>query len=271
MHPIDVAEQLSRLPAQPMAALLVLRVAEDPDASPAELGRIVAMDPALSVRVMRLANSPHNGSASVVHSAARAVFQLGFTTVKAIAAAAASTLLADEVSLGPRHYWAHSIAVASGASVASGVLGIAENEAFSAGLLHDIGAAVLHRFAPERYDALVAGVVPGQLGRMERESFGMTHAEAGAQALALWHFPDQLVEAIRSHHDAVSSASLLTQAVILGEALAERAEPLHLGEGSPRLGETLEALGLASSLERTLVERTRAELAKIEAFLEAVG
>ena len=95
----------------------------------------------------------------------------------------------------------------------------------------------------------------------------MTHEEAGARALDLWHFPEQLVEAIRSHHEPVSSASPLTQAVILGEALAERVDPLHLAEGSPRLGETFESLGLATSLERTLLERTRSELDKIEMFL----
>jgi putative nucleotidyltransferase with HDIG domain len=270
MHAVDIADQLSRLPAQPTAALLVLRVVEDPDASPAELGRIVAMDPALSVRVMRLANAPHNGPGSVVHSAERAVYQLGFTTVKAIAAAAASTLLADDVRLGPPSYWIHSIAVASGAAVASDVLGIAENEAFSAGLLHDIGSAVLHRSDPARYDDMVAGVSPGQLGRAERELFGTTHPETGARALELWHFPPPLVEAIRDHHEPVSSASPLTQAVILGEALAERVEPLHLAEGSPRLGETVAALGLAPAHERMLVERTRSEIDKIAAFLGVV-
>ncbi len=269
MHAVDVAEQLSRLPAQPTAALLVLRVVEDPDASPAELGRIVAMDPALSVRVMRLANAPHNGPGCVVHSAERAVFQLGFTTVKAIAAAAASTLLADDVHLGPSSYWIHSIAVASGAAVASDVLGVAENEAFSAGLLHDIGSAVVHRSDPERYDALIAGVAPGELGRVEQELFGTTHQEAGARALELWNFPETLVEAIRGHHDPVSSASPLTQAVILGEALAERVEPLQLPEGSPRLGETVAALGLTPRQERMLLERTRSELDKIAAFLGA--
>ena len=57
--PTDIASHLSRMPAQPFAATLILRLVDDPDASPAQLARLVEMDPVLSARVMRLANSPH--------------------------------------------------------------------------------------------------------------------------------------------------------------------------------------------------------------------
>src|SRR5271170_7424617 len=94
MTTIDVAELLTRFPAQPLAARLILRLVEDPDASPAQLARLIEMDPALSARVMRLANSPHYAVHDGVHSAARAVILLGVSTVRGLAAAAASSLLA---------------------------------------------------------------------------------------------------------------------------------------------------------------------------------
>src|SRR5579875_231639 len=144
MPPIDLAEQLTRFPAQPLAARLVLRLIEDPEAGPAQLARLVEMDPALSARVMRLANAPHNSTHGGVRSAERAVILLGFETVRGLAAAAASSLLADTVDLGPLDYWAHTIAVAASTAVAGELLGLPENESFSAGLLHDIGTALFH-------------------------------------------------------------------------------------------------------------------------------
>jgi len=270
---IDVAEMLSRLPAQPVAAMLVLRLAEDPDTSPAELGRLVEMDPALSARVMRLANSPHSGARGAVSSASRAVLQLGFSTVKGIAAAAATSLLGDDVDLGPPDHWIHAVAVAAGASAASELLGVPSNEAFSAGLLHDVGALVLHRFDPARYAQARADALrltsAGALDHAERAAFGTAHADAGADALEIWRFPRSFVDAVRRHHAPPASGRPLAQAVVLGEAIAAQLEPLALGEDQPRLEATADALGLPTSACRTLTAQATKEMAAIASFLGA--
>ncbi|HVB06058.1 MAG TPA: HDOD domain-containing protein [Acidimicrobiales bacterium] len=269
MARIDVAAQLTNMPAQPFAAMLILRLVDDPDASPAQLARLVEMDPVLAARVMRLANSPATGVRSGVNSAARAVILLGFSAVRAIAAAAASCLLSEEVDLGPVDYWAHSVTVGAAASVAAEVLGVAQNESFSAGLLHDIGSALLHRADPARYVDISANRGTRTLGDAEREAFGVSHAEAGADALGLWHFPTSFVDAVATHHCSVSGASPLAQAVILGEALAERVEPVRRGENVLRLEDVLRDLGLSPALRPTLLSRTRSEIQGIRTFLEA--
>lgn len=273
MTNVDVAEQLSHLPAQPVAALLVIRLVEDPETSPAELGRLVEMDPALSARVMRLANSAHSGGHGAVRSAARAVLQLGFSTVKGIAAAAATSLLADNVDLGPPEHWVHAVATAAGASIAADVLGVPPSESFSAGLLHDVGSLVLHRCDRALYTSVVerAAAHPGSggLDDAEREAFGMTHAEAGADALEIWQFPASFVDAVRRHHDPVSSVRPLGQAVILGGAIAALVEPVELGEHHARLEPTLAELGMSPTLGRALVSRTKQELEGIVSFLES--
>lgn len=266
---IDVAEELSRLPAQPLAALAVLRLVEDPETSPADLGRLVETDPALCARVMRLANSRHAGAHGAVRSASRAVLQLGFSTVKGVAAAAATSLLADEVDLGPVDHWVHAVAVASGAAAAAELLEVPAHEAFSAGLLHDVGALVLHRTDAARFAAVRARVHAGRasLDDAEREAFGTTHADAGADALEIWQFPRSFVDAVRRHHDPVSTLRPLGQAVVLGEAVAARIEPVALGEPQPQLGPTLEALALPGSSTRGLLARARDETAELAAFL----
>jgi putative nucleotidyltransferase with HDIG domain len=265
----NVAEQLTRMPAQPLAAMQIVRLVDDPDASPAELGRLIEMDPALSARVIRLANSPLYSVTTAVRSAARAVLLLGFTTVRGVAAAAASSLLTENPNLGPDDHWAHSVSVAAAASVAASLLGVAENEAFSAGLLHDIGAALLHGADPDRYDAMVRESAPGELAAAEASLFGMTHAEAGAEALELWEFPQSFVQAIRTHHDPVGQVNPLAQAVILGEALA-RESGLSSPEQLKPLSQIIDDLGLVRADCRQLLERTARELGEIGQFLGAI-
>jgi putative nucleotidyltransferase with HDIG domain len=269
MTPVNIAEQLTRLPAQPFAATLILRLLEDEEASLAELGRLIEMDPALSARVIRLANSPYYHLRDSVTSASRAVILLGVDAVRAVAASAAMCLLENEVNLGPADYWAHSISVAAGASVSAEALGVSTGEAFSAGLLHDIGTALLHRGDPARYDALYESAPPGGLCEAELSEFGVTHCDAGAEALATWHFPKAFVRAIASHHSPITAAAPLGQAIILGEALAERLDPLRTAEVQHSLEHLMAELGIAPNLRTTLLERTRRQLAEITKFVGA--
>ncbi|MDA8291998.1 MAG: HDOD domain-containing protein [Actinomycetota bacterium] len=270
MTGIDVAEELARLPAQPLAALAVLRLAEDPEASPADLGRLVETDPALCARVMRLANSHRSGAHGPIRSASRAVLQLGFQTVKGVAAAAATSLLADDVDLGPVDQWVHSVAVASGASAAAALVGVPEHEAFSAGLLHDVGALVLHRADPRTFARVrseAAGGTATSLAEAERAAFGTSHADAGADALEIWEFPGSFVDAVRRHHDPVATLRPLGQAVVLGEAVAAAVEPVDVGEPQPSLEATLEALGIPRGSARMLVAGARDATSEVAGFL----
>jgi putative nucleotidyltransferase with HDIG domain len=255
------------MPAQPLAAMRILQLVENPDASLAELVRVVDMDPALSARVMRMANSRPYGTLSV-RSASRAVVLLGFDTVKAISAAAACGLLAENVNLGPRDFWSHSVSVAAGASVAAGLLGVTQRDAFSTGLQHDLGAALLHRCDPDAYDAIVASTPAAQLLGAERDRFDIDHAQAGAAALETWQFPKILVQAVRTHHDPLDSVNRLAQTVILGHAVAERIDPSERPDDDRSLEMILDQLGLPLSTRRELLAKTRVDLDRISRYME---
>ncbi|MER3453379.1 MAG: hypothetical protein C4344_07060, partial [Acidimicrobiia bacterium] len=131
-----LAKELIRLPAQPVAAVRVLKMVEDPRASAADLARLIEADPALSARVIRLANAPYYGLARRVSSASRAVVLLGFSTVRAIAVSAACGLLDDHVRAGSSRAWLHSLTTAAASSVVARALGYPTPDAFSVGLLH---------------------------------------------------------------------------------------------------------------------------------------
>ena len=241
----ELIQQLGQLPAQPTAALRVLWLLDDPDWSLGDLSRIIEADPALSTRVIHLANAPFYGLSAKVSSAMRAVTVLGQTTVRALAAVSAGGLLDHHGRAVPEGFWAHATAVAAGASTVARHLRVPASDAFTAGLLHDLGVALLHRHDPQRYSAVLqfAALDPQEHLTFEHQVFGTDHARAGGAVLQAWRFPDVLTEAVAAHHDPAGDLGALTRCVIAGEALAAAV-------GAPGWGKPLdpeEALSVAGA------------------------
>jgi len=266
MLPTSVRVILPTVPAQPFAALRVLDIVDDPDASAARLAKVIEVDPVLSFRVLRAANASWQGSARSIGSVSRAVSLLGFTAVKAIAAAATTPLLLSDAPAGLADHWAHSIAVACASGVAAGVMGVSKNDAFSAGLLHDLGSSLLYHADRSGYRTMLERVPPGGLLAAEAETFGQAHPAVAEAALSEWQFPDTLVEAVGNHHRALRIVSPLTQAVILGEALAQSIEPCWTAEGITSVQDVAAELALERQLPR-LLDRARDEIDRTVAFV----
>ena len=240
------ADELTRMSAQPVAAMHVLRMVEDPRSSTADLAQVIESDPVLSARVMRLANSPYYGLSRKVSSASRAVVMLGFSTVRALAVSAAYGLVSEDAAMGPNDFWTHSLTTAVCTSVVARQLSGPVSDAFSAGLLHDMGTALLHRRDPAAVAAL-HGLPASLLLGAEIETFGTDHARAGAAALEMWRFPPSFVRAVATHHTPPAAVpEILGRAVIAGEALADALEGDGFAGSEPVVSpaEALDALGI---------------------------
>lgn len=215
--------ELERLPAQQAAAVRVLYVADDPTSSASDLAAAVRVDPVLTAQVMRLANSAFYGLSGRVRSSDFAVTVLGFATVRSLAAAHAAGAIGEDAVI-PVDFWAHAAASAAGAAQVCARLGVARPEAFSLGLLHDLGAAVLCRLDPAGFRAIeerASAPDTRQAALFEKRAFGMDHAAVGGTALAAWRFPAELVEAIATHHEPLTSTSGKWQRCLAaGQALA---------------------------------------------------
>lgn len=266
MKTVDLVEDLNRLPAQPAAALKVLRLIEDPRSSAADLARLVEADPILSARVMRLANAPYYGLSRKVGSASRAVVLLGFSTVRALAVSAACSLLADDATLGPAGYWSHSVAVAASASVVAHELGVPPGEAFSAGLLHDLGVALLFRRDRAGYHDLVtrAGHDPSSILQLEANELGITHTDMGAAALEAWRFPPAFVRAVADHHHAPERVgNSLGRLVVAGQAVAGLLGDLPVHVPPTDVDSAFDAVGLPAEHARPIALAARREIEEL--------
>ncbi|MEW6476401.1 MAG: HDOD domain-containing protein [Actinomycetota bacterium] len=199
---VDVLiEQLERLPAQPSVAVRTVWVADQPQSSSKDLAAALTADPALTARVLRLANSAYYGLSRRIADVAFAVTVVGFPTVRAMAAVHASGLFEPGEHSVPDGYWEHSVATASLCSVLAPRAGVRPNQAFPLGLLHDLGSALLFRADPERYEAVQAEARGGRtLRAAEKAAFGMAHDDAAARVFSAWRFPETFIEAVADHH-----------------------------------------------------------------------
>jgi HD-like signal output (HDOD) protein len=156
----DVLEELQKLPLRPSAVSHALVVLDNPEASALEVANALQSDPSLCARLLHLANSPYFGLSGKVTSAERAIIALGNSVVRSLAVSTAAGMFSESPDSMPPGFWDHSIAVAAGASVAARTCGLAAGDAMCAGLMHDLGAALLYRLDRVDYSTRLAAGTP---------------------------------------------------------------------------------------------------------------
>jgi HD-like signal output (HDOD) protein len=260
---LDLVAELEALPANPSSAMRVLYLAEDANSSASDLGRVVGSDPSLTARIMKVANSAYYGLSGRVSSATFAVTVLGFDTVRAIAAATAAGITGDSGTL-PDQFWSHAAMVAVSCSLVAPRVSVRGPEAFSLGLLHDLGEALLHRgLGPLPADAPVEAHDADRVA-YERERWGIDHATAASRVLGAWWFPEEFTHAVAIHHDGPKAArSNLQKALIGGEAVAR----CTAGVEPDWVASTLALVGLEPSTVAPLAEQVRVEAEGLAASL----
>ena len=202
----DFISRLKSLPSIPAAYTELVAAAGDPDASVRQLGGIVSKDLAMTSKVLHLVNSSLFGLRRPILDPGEACIYLGVDNIKALVLALGvfsqyrrSGLFSVEELQG------HSLRTAALAKriAASEQLSKADiDEAFLAGMLHDVGKLVLAINFPREYDECIASARDRNIPIFEAESstFGITHAETGMYLLRLWGLPDTVAEAVGFHH-----------------------------------------------------------------------
>jgi HD-like signal output (HDOD) protein len=203
-----IAPKLGRLPTLPSTYFEVLKRVESRDASADSVGEVIARDPAATARVLQMVNSAAFALAQKVSDPAHAVLLLGMDTVKSLVLSLQvfnKVERARQTGFSMEQLWEHSSLVAKKARDI--VLHQTADErlagdAFTAGLLHDMGRIILASNLTKEYAAVVtaARLKSCFLHEEELAQLGVTHAQVGAYLLGLWGMPASLVEAAALHH-----------------------------------------------------------------------
>lgn len=223
----EVASAVAELPPMPSSIGEVISACDDHDMTVGELSQVILRDQNLTANILKLANSAFYGHARRVTTATEAVVLLGFSAVKSLAISShTSRLLAGALpgyGLRQGELWRHSIAVAFTARrLAIEVQLSPVEEAFVAGLLHDIGKTLLSSHMEHAFDEVTRIAQERRIPfhEVEHELLGFDHAELGAQVAHAWSFPAELEEAIRHHHspDEATLRPALAHCVHLADA-----------------------------------------------------
>ena len=208
---ISAVRQISHIATLPEVTVRIIEMVEDPGSSARDLHQLISADPALTARMLKVVNSAFYGLPRQIASINRAVSLLGLNAVKNIAIAASLAKLFRGGSIGPHfdahHLWTHSCATAAAARAvaqASGRKGVAD-EAFLAGLVHDVGILVELQFDRARFAAAIEEATEtGNLEAAERACLGDNHEGFGAMLCEHWKFPASLVWVAGHHHQPLS-------------------------------------------------------------------
>ena len=269
------AQDLEPLPA---SATRLAKLVSDPNAEMKEIVETISLDQALTVKVLRVANSAASGAASEISTVDRAVIRLGTGAVlsMAVAAGVRTRMLGavEAYDLAEGRLWEHSVAAAL---AAESMIGLPKQtvppETFTAALLHDVGKLVLGRFLDEDIQAFLrrARIEGGRSeADAENEVLNVNHAELGGLIAAHWKLPRSICVGIQYHHEPEECGDEeglghVPWVVSLANQVAEK-----LGRGSDDvvpedsdLEPALEALGMDDAKLDKLLERTERRLEEV--------
>ncbi len=196
---------LRLVPPFPAVAQRVLAIVNKDDVTLQELGQLVTMDPSFSAELLRFANSALFGASREVTSLSHAISLVGTERVKVMATLVALNRMVRSAvrTSALRKVWIHSLVTALIADELARATHSARDSAYTAGLLHNLGALGLMSAYADEYSRMleVSDDYGFDMLRTERDLFDIDHCAAGAYLAQDWNFPDELAAAIATHHD----------------------------------------------------------------------
>jgi len=220
---------LGELATLPVVIQKINALLSNPRTTAAEVGQAIAADQAIAAKIIRLVNSALYGFPGRISTISHAIVILGFSTVKNVIL---TTAILSRFDLKKSVHgfdmmglWKHSVATGSIARLIAQEIGYrGKEEAFVAGLLHDLGKVVHALYLPESFMDVVkqAELKHSLFGEAELELHGISHTEIGAWVAEKWNLPADLSAVISLHHAPLKAGNhiMIASIVHLADILA---------------------------------------------------
>jgi len=224
-----IVDQVSSLPQFPENIVVIQKLINDPKSEMADIARQISMDPAMTADLLKIVNSAQFMLSKKVDSISEAVKMVGIRGIKNLLYSYGTQKLLGDDTADKKALWEHSYRTAFYA------YNLAKNfrkdrnlldDSYVGGILHDMGKIIFANVHPDLLNKIRAFCTDKEIpaATFEDLSAGMNHAEIGALIAEKWNFPDNLVAAIRLHHDptvAPAEVKDLVETVYLANMLCE--------------------------------------------------
>ncbi|MGC4119398.1 MAG: HDOD domain-containing protein [Myxococcales bacterium] len=263
-----VRTQNSLLPAFPALAARILAIMQEPDPDLRELAKTIRSDPAVSARLLNLANSAFYSRGVEVKTVQEAAVRLGMKTVSSVAVAAATQCMLDAQERETfdifREHWKRLSAYCTQSAVSARWLSLWLSQgdpehAFLAGLMHDIGKVVALRAVSQM---VLDGDAPSDLDpRVTDAVLELSHVPLGSDVAMSWNLPGYVMHACQSHHDQALDAgavnSVLHVVRVASGLYESRTDAGHRAALAEEVFSSAHALGLAQEPLKALAEELK--------------
>lgn len=269
------------MPSLSPTAAKVMKLANDINTPPADLTKVIKLDPVLSAKVMKLVNSSYFGFSEKIVSLEKAVIMLGLNTIKnlALSAAVLTQMEAKQQNnaFDGDAFWKHSLAVGVCGKLIAREREVPKKELedyFIAGLLHDLGLFAEAAIYPEEMKRVTT--TSTEVGLLESEDIvldGLNHCSVGEILGKQWYLSEGLVSVIRNHHsplDVSQPSALCMTAHLANNICKNNAVGLVLDHTPVETDPTVyERLGVQPGIEKRILEVIETEIGKAMEFLKA--
>ncbi|MBD3346830.1 MAG: HDOD domain-containing protein [Chitinivibrionales bacterium] len=280
-----VVENIDQLPSLPAVVTRLIEIVNSPDTSADDAAGLIEKDPALTSKMLRLANSAFYGIPRTISSVSSAVVILGFNTIKSLVlSASVMKIFGNDMqseNFDRKQFWRHSIVCALAArTIVRSFMNIRmmdPESAFCAGILHDIGKLVFDQYLHDDYHAACRYAAENNVSLLDAESqvLGITHAELGRMLADKWALPIELEASIVSHHapDTAGKIIDLVTVVHVADIITHHLNvDLWEGETGPReWARSRTLLKMDDAIYRRIVETVENEIDKSNEFFSIVN
>lgn len=265
--------ELTKLPSLPHVLIQLLNACQQDTACFDTLAEIINKDAALSAKVLSVANSPVYGKRHELTSLKQTLLFLGLDTIKSIAITASVqqffSRYSKEKSRFLKGFWEHTLYTAIVAkSLAKLTSYHNPEEAYLAGLLHDIGKLIFENYSQHEYSSLVyTDNSSEELLKRENEKYNITHNDIGAHLLGIWGVTDAICDAIKYHHASTSDILEAHQLVKIIHISNSITTNVHINKEA-LLNYTNRLFDLSDSVLLDILNNAKTEVKKIAASME---
>ena len=253
-------------------ATRAIQLAEDERSAAMDLATVISSDQALTSKLLKLSNSAYYGYARRISNVREAVILLGMRTVRSVAISSAiiDAFKVPELERGGFDqdlFWAHSVSVGLVAElIARETRAARPEDAFTAGVLHDVGKLAMMLTEPRAFGEVADLVNHENMKYREAEQavFEIGHEHVGARLAQRWKFPEALVAAIRDHHPAKGVHAIQSMSEVVAAAdLACNREGLACGFDFTREPERRAVVALPPAVD-TAINKVHGGMATVE-------